>query len=286
MARGGATTERQPDWEVVGKRTLEPRLGGNRKVEGVVGDVDGRGEERMGEGIGRDEEPVEPGSVGERGQNVLGTVKVSMFVVRGVVQGKVGFEGITRHHVTKDCIKDPRRRGDGRPRPQAPSSFASSLSCIPRLLTYNVNSLSFYASSQDARLRRDLQGQAWSDFIKDNDILLFQETNLCAEEAHALSTLGGLGCVVSRNGFEQGVAGTAIVDSPQIRKYFVGHDVDLPECTRGRIQLRKYYPKDPVRSPFQVFNFYLVSGPEYTASSELIQSLLSVDNFCPHIRWG
>jgi hypothetical protein len=39
-----------------------------------------------------------------------------------------------------------------------------------------------------------------------------------------------------------------------------------------------YHPKEASRSPFQVFNFYLVSGARFVENGELLDSLMTVDN--------
>jgi hypothetical protein len=94
--------------------------------------------------------------------------------------------------------------------------------------------------------------------------------------------LEGRGCVVSRNGLMIGTAGTLIIDSPSLCKFFTGQDIPLAP-TQGYIQLRRYNPKDPARSPFQVFNFYLKSGPDYAFNTELVSSLLGIDCSLPSL---
>ena len=83
-----------------------------------------------------------------------------------------------------------------------------------------------------------------------------------------------------------GQAGTLMIDTPRLCKFFVGSDVPLPPATKGFIQLRKYTPKDPVRSPFQVFNFYLKSGGDFPFNSRLVESLSAVEAGIPTFVCG
>ena len=138
----------------------------------------------------------------------------------------------------------------------------------------------------DAEARKRLISSALSDLSKDSDVILLQETNLGEKERMALRGLEGRGFSVSRNNFRQNVAGTAIVDTPSLRKFYEGRDVKLPDEVRGRVQLRRYLPKDLARPPFQVFNLYLVSGPDYGASAVLLRSLLTVDASVPTFVGG
>ena len=88
------------------------------------------------------------------------------------------------------------------------------------------------------------------------------------------------------NGVKKASAGTAVIDTPHLTKFIVGHDVTLPFCTKGRAQLRRYMPKDPSRDSFQVFNFYLVSGPDYVENTRIVKSLLTVDCSVPTFVGG
>ena len=70
---------------------------------------------------------------------------------------------------------------------------------------------------------------------------------------------------------------------------FVGHDVVLPTGTKGRVQLRRYLPRHSTHTPFQVFNFYLVSGASteaFASNALLLQSLLAVDILSPPLLGG
>ena len=85
------------------------------------------------------------------------------------------------------------------------------------------------------------------------------------------------------------MAGTLIIDTPHLCKFFDGHDVLLPATSKGRVQLRRYTPRHTSHSPFQVFNFYLVSGASseaYDSNGLLLQDLLTVDNSVPTFVGG
>ena len=135
--------------------------------------------------------------------------------------------------------------GEGGGRVTTPT-FTSVYACVPRVVTYNVNSLSFYGSDGASADRRRQISSALSGFSKDCDIILLQETNLRSGERQALNSFESSGGKVSLNGVKKGTAGTAVIDTPHLTKFFVGHDVPLPFCTKGRVQLRRYMPKDPL----------------------------------------
>lgn len=137
-------------------------------------------------------------------------------------------------------------------------SLSTSVACTPQLLSYNVNSLSYYASSEAALRRKGRVLEALGDFVRAADIICLQETNLAPQEKLALTHLSG--CTISHNNFDSNKAGTLIIDTPGVKKFFMGADVPIPQLLKGHIQLRRYTPKDPARSPFQVFNFYQVWG--------------------------
>ena len=93
-------------------------------------------------------------------------------------------------------------------------TFTSVYACVPRIVTYNVNSLSFCGSDGASADRRRQISSALSGFSKDCDIILLQETNLRSGERQALSSFESLGGKVSLNGVKKGSAGTAIIDTP------------------------------------------------------------------------
>ena len=120
-------------------------------------------------------------------------------------------------------------------------SLSSSTACTPHLLTYNVNSLSYYATSEVGLKRKARILEALGDFIKDADIICLQETNLAPAEKFALTHLPG--CTIAHNNCNSSQAGTLIVDTPRVSKFFTGSDIPLPSAVSGRIQLRRYAPK-------------------------------------------
>ena len=139
------------------------------------------------------------------------------------------------------------------------ADFSHHAALVPRILSYNIASLSYYASSKEARTRNARIMNTLSDFVKSSDIICLQETNLSELEEHALSSLKG--CLISRNNFAMGVAGTAIIDTPAILKFYNPTDVPLPTCCDGYVQARNYIPKADSKHPaFCIFNCYLFSG--------------------------
>ena len=68
-----------------------------------------------------------------------------------------------------------------------------------------------------------------------------------------------------------------IIDTKRITRYYTGTNVSLPSITQDYIQLRRYTPRDPTRPPFQVFNFYLKSGGDFSFNTQLVSALLDVE---------
>src|SRR5688572_29333496 len=95
-----------------------------------------------------------------------------------------------------------------------PLSLSNSSLSIPSILSYNVNSLSFYSTDPHALSRRLSISCALNDFVKTHDIICLQETNLAPRESHALSSLPG--CHISRNSLSMSCAGTLIIDTPSV----------------------------------------------------------------------
>lgn len=64
------------------------------------------------------------------------------------------------------------------------NSFYNSIALIPRIISYNVNSLSYYATdpSRTNNIRTFIQ-----DSLRKADIICLQETNLATKEQQALS---------------------------------------------------------------------------------------------------
>ena len=162
-------------------------------------------------------------------------------------------------------------------------SLGSSFELVPRIISYNINSLSYYVTSIPGKSRQRTIRNCLKDFITRADLICLQETNLAEKERFALSLPG---CHVSRNNFAMGVAGSLIVETPAFLKFYKGEDVPLPALCRGHVQLRKYVPIDCSRSPFQLFNFYLKSGGEYGFNLGILASLLSVDSPFPTFLCG
>ena len=149
---------------------------------------------------------------------------------------------------------------------------------VPRIVSYNVNSLSYYSTSADLVHRRNLVSSCLRDLLSSADILCVQETNLAAAEALALSSIAP-DSAVSLNSFKMHVAGTAIIDSPAILRYYAPVDVPLPANLKGYVQLRRYMPRAPPHQPFQLFNVYFKTGQsKANVQEDLVRSMLSADS--------
>ena len=168
------------------------------------------------------------------------------------------------------------------PAPPLPSfnsspSFSNSSALIPRILSYNVNSLSYYASNSYARKRHSLISSFLHDSIKTQDIICLQETSLAQAEQHALSNLPG--CIVSHNNLQMGTAGTLIIDTPSVLRHYNPTPISLPSCCKGRVQARLYTNRENSHAPFIVVNCYFVSGGDFTTNAKLIASLRALPSY-------
>ena len=157
-------------------------------------------------------------------------------------------------------------------------SFSNSTALVPRILSYNVNGLSFYASDSDGVLRKSLAVQAISDFVSKCDVICLQETNLTLAEKLCFSSLPG--CSVSYNNFKRGVAGTLIIDTPSILKLYQPRDVSLPLQCGGYVQCRRYEPLSPTHKAFQIVNCYLYTGPDKLLFSPSCSTVFARSGIC------
>ena len=153
-------------------------------------------------------------------------------------------------------------------------SLSNSPLPIPRLLSYNVNSLSYYSSNTSSRNRHHLINSFLLDNIKNHDIICLQETNLARLEKHALSNLPG--CTISHNNHQMGTAGTLIIDSASVSKLFISTNITLPSCCKGRAQARLYSSRDNSRASFIVINCYLISGGDFAGNLKIANALRSL----------
>ena len=166
--------------------------------------------------------------------------------------------------------------------PYAPSSssntsLSSSFFPLPSILSYNIRGLSFYSTSSRALHRRISISKAFNDFIKNHDIICVQETHLARNECFAFSSLNG--CLISRNNSDSQSAGTVIIDTPNILKFYSPSDVTLPSIAGGFVQLRRYTPLSNSRKPFQLFNVYFNSKRgDFSFNSQLISAISTADN--------
>jgi ribonuclease HI/exonuclease III len=159
-----------------------------------------------------------------------------------------------------------------------PSSSISLDSCslpVPRILSYNVRSLSFYSTYPHALTRRLSISNALNSFRKNHEIICLQETHLASDEAFALASMQD--CIISRNNKNMSQAGTIVIDTPLITKHYDGIDVPLPNIAKGHVQLRRYSPKLSSHAPFQLFNVYFKSG-DYNFNEDLISAMSIASN--------
>lgn len=171
------------------------------------------------------------------------------------------------------------------PPSSAIASFSTHTSLVPRLLSYNTNSLSYYATNPHSRARASSINAALHDFLPSFDIICLQETNLSSSEQLALSSLPG--CTISYNNYNMTSAGTLIIDTPSISRHYSGANVPLPLCCKGHVQLRRYTPKNALYNAFQILNVYLPTGKNKTAlQTQIITSLLSIDPSLPSFLAG
>ena len=87
-----------------------------------------------------------------------------------------------------------------RPLQPAPSQLLlSNFSLqVPRIISYNVNSLSYYSTASELVRRRGLITSCLRDLTSSADIVCLQETNLAATEAFALSSISPHGSITTR----------------------------------------------------------------------------------------
>ena len=90
------------------------------------------------------------------------------------------------------------------------ADLAQHASLVPKIISYNINSLSYYACSVSGKIRNAKINRTLSDFVKSADIICLQETNLSTSESFALNSMKG--CIISRNNYKMGAAGTLIIE--------------------------------------------------------------------------
>jgi len=163
------------------------------------------------------------------------------------------------------------------------SSALSSFSLpLPRILSYNIRSSSYYATDTRALFRRRSLSNALISFIADHDIICLQETHLAFDECYAFDSPF---CTVSRNNKNIARAGTVIVDTPSLSNFYTAADVVLPAIACGYVQLRRYSPRFSSHTPFQLFNIYFKSG-DFTFNRNIINAISSFPNNVPSFVCG
>ena len=164
-------------------------------------------------------------------------------------------------------------------------SVSNSTALVPRILSYNVNGLSYYASDPDGIMRKGLAVQAISDFVSKCDVICLQETNLTRAEHLCFSSLPG--CTVSYNSFKRGVAGTLIIDTPSILRFYLPLDISLPLHCGGYVQCRRYMPLSSTHKAFQIVNCYFFTGPDkFAVQSKLLDGVRQIGNLFPTFMCG
>src|ERR1700761_4656674 len=88
----------------------------------------------------------------------------------------------------------------------------------PSLVTFNVNSLSYYASHSPYLERKRRLADLIEDLSSKHDIVCLQETNLHATESSFLARLSQHR--VSFNNLDKNRAGTLILDSPSLLSFY------------------------------------------------------------------
>ena len=167
-----------------------------------------------------------------------------------------------------------------RPLQPAPSQLLlSNFSLpVPRIISYNVNSLSYYSTTPELVHRRGMITSCLRDLASSADIVCLQETNLAATETFALSSISPQASV-SLNNYKMHQAGTAIIDCPSILRSYTAADVPLPAGLKGFVQLRRYSPRAPPYQPFQLFNIYFKTGQgKISAHTDLVRLMLEADS--------
>ena len=76
-----------------------------------------------------------------------------------------------------------------------------------------------------------------------------------------------------------GAAGTLIIDTPSILRWYKGEDVELPECCKGYVRGRYTPTADKGHLPFLLFNCYLFTGVDKElVQTKLVKAMASVKN--------
>ena len=144
-----------------------------------------------------------------------------------------------------------------------PKTNKTHLFPTPRIITANMNSLSYYATTHDSITRSRKVTEILTTLMTQCDFLLLQETNLDTFETMALSSLFP-GCHIHYNNLRKNVAGTLTVVGPKYNNpSYKIREIPL-KGLKGYVQLTQICPEssDPhSHNPlFQIFNFYMKTG--------------------------
>ena len=167
-------------------------------------------------------------------------------------------------------------------------TFSNSTLPVPRVVSLNLNNLSYYNTTPSGRARHRRIVACLQNLSKRADIICLQETGLARNEAHALSS-SLPNCKISLSSCRMGVGGVAVVDCPSLCSRFSVNNLPLSPSVEGHALVRTYHPKDPLAgySAFQVINVYFFTGERKEArQTELIHELIKIDNKLPTFLCG
>ena len=191
-----------------------------------------------------------------------------------------------KKNAKKQDFKNNKRRKFSPPIYNIPTPKMNTIKLFPtpRIISANMNSLSYYATTPDSVARACKVTEIIKKLMSQCDFLLIQETNLDTFEKMALSSLLP-GCHIHYNNLRKNVAGTITVVGPSFHNtnYRI-REIPLKGLT-GYIQLTQICPasSDPhCNNPlFQVFNFYMKTGSDKITgqdkASRQLEQLLSLN---------
>jgi ribonuclease HI/exonuclease III len=166
-------------------------------------------------------------------------------------------------------------------------TFSNSTFLVPRIVTLNLNSLGYYATTLSAKIRHSNILDCLRSLSKGHEVLCLQETGLAGSTQALSASLPH--CKTAFSSLKAGTAGVAIVDCPSINKLYSVNTLPLPLALNGHVLARVYSPKDPTKgySTFQLINCYFPTG-EHKANRqlEIIKEIMKLDNRHPTFMCG
>ena len=167
-------------------------------------------------------------------------------------------------------------------------SLRNSTLLVPRIVSFNINDLSYYSTSPSGRARYFKIASCLRGLSDRNDIICIQETGLYPSEQLALSN-SFPSCKIGRSSLKGGVAGVMTVEGPAITDRYSVSTLPLPLALNGFVLVRRYFPKDPFSGyqAFQCVNLYLYTGVgKEEKQTEMAQLLLKIPNDVPTFLCG